>query len=158
MLVGQCLKFVHHSWGVLYPSRSAKARALFNLTNKIACYEMQSMNFKTKTTLVHVIASLGFALLLIDGQLPLPAAWLLAINVVTFFTMGKDKLSAQKKWRRTPEVTLQILSALGGWGGMYLGQKTFRHKTIKAAFRTTLFWVFVAEVTALTALTYYLYF
>lgn len=54
---------------------------------------------------------------------------LLAINILTFFVYGIDKLKAKKGWWRIPEATLLTLAALGGSIGAWLGMRAWRHKT-----------------------------
>ena len=60
---------------------------------------------------------------------------LLAMNVVTFFVYGIDKLKAKKSWWRIPEATLLALAALGGSIGAWLGMKVWHHKTLHKKFR-----------------------
>lgn len=67
-------------------------------------------------------------------------AWLLVINLVTFFIFGLDKWKAQRKEhkdsvRRIPEKTLFLLSILGGSVGALLGMKVWHHKTLHKTFR-----------------------
>jgi uncharacterized membrane protein YsdA (DUF1294 family) len=62
------------------------------------------------------------------------------LSIITFCVYGIDKSAAKKARRRIPESRLHWLSLLGGWPGALLGQKVFRHKTIKARFRT-IFWL-----------------
>lgn len=60
--------------------------------------------------------------------------YIVAINLITFFTMWLDKRKAKKgKWR-IPENTLLILVILGGGIGGIAGMYVFRHKTQKAKF------------------------
>lgn len=68
------------------------------------------------------------------------ALWLLAINLVTFFVFGLDKLKAKRKvhhesTRRVPEKTLFLLAAIGGSIGALLGMKVWHHKTLHKTFR-----------------------
>ena len=51
-----------------------------------------------------------------------------------FFT-DKDKAAAHISDWRTPESTLHLLSALGGWVGAMVAQTYLRHKSQKAEFR-----------------------
>lgn len=64
--------------------------------------------------------------------------YLLAINVVTFFFFGVDKLQAQLERRRTPEKFLWFLALLGGTVGALAGMHFFRHKTKKVSFQMIL--------------------
>ena len=68
------------------------------------------------------------------------AAWLILINLITFFVFGFDKLKAKYKEshenaRRVPERTLFLLAALGGSVGALLGMRAWHHKTLHSAFR-----------------------
>ena len=60
--------------------------------------------------------------------------YLIAINLLLFLLMGRDKAAARRAKRRTPETTLLALAVLGGSAGGILGMLLFRHKTRKAAF------------------------
>lgn len=61
-------------------------------------------------------------------------AYLLLVNVVTFFTYGIDKYKAKKgKWRIS-EATLLLMAFLGGSIGAGLGMKAFHHKTMHKKF------------------------
>ena len=48
---------------------------------------------------------------------------------------AKDKAAAQSGDWRTPESTLHLLSALGGWVGAMVAQTYLRHKSQKPEFR-----------------------
>ena len=54
---------------------------------------------------------------------------LIAVNIVTFFVYGWDKLCAKNDWWRIPERVLLGLAFLGGSPGALLGMRAFRHKT-----------------------------
>ena len=61
-------------------------------------------------------------------------AYLLLVNVVTFFTYGIDKYKAKKgKWRIS-EATLLLMAFWGGSIGAGLGMKAFHHKTMHKKF------------------------
>jgi uncharacterized membrane protein YsdA (DUF1294 family) len=67
-------------------------------------------------------------------------AWLLVINLATFFLFGIDKWKAKRKEkkdavRRVPEKTLFLFAALGGSIGALLGMKAWHHKTLHKSFR-----------------------
>lgn len=69
------------------------------------------------------------------GFLPRVVPFIFAgANLIVFLYYYQDKVSAIKKGWRTPESTLHFMSLLGGWGGAYIAQKTFRHKHKKASF------------------------
>ena len=61
--------------------------------------------------------------------------YLAAINVVTFFLYGIDKLKAKRSKWRISEATLLWLSVLGGSLGAWLGMKAWHHKTQHAKFK-----------------------
>ena len=68
------------------------------------------------------------------------ALWLVAVNLVTFFAFGVDKLKAKRREtretiRRVPERTLFLLAALGGSAGALLGMRVWHHKTLHKTFR-----------------------
>lgn len=81
--------------------------------------------------------------------------YLLAVNVVAFFTYGVDKLKAKKgKWR-IPESTLLLLAAVGGSVGAWLGMSLWRHKTQHKKFKFGVPAIFVVQI-ALTCYICYL--
>lgn len=61
--------------------------------------------------------------------------YLAAMNVVTFFLYGIDKLKAKHSKWRISEATLIWLSVFGGSIGAWLGMKTWRHKTLHKKFK-----------------------
>ncbi len=72
---------------------------------------------------------------------PWVAAYFASINAVTFAFYGLDKtLSRRRNAPRIPERTLHAIAFLGGTPGALIGQKVFRHKTIKRSFRLV-FWL-----------------
>ncbi|WP_296244263.1 MULTISPECIES: DUF1294 domain-containing protein [unclassified Psychrobacter] len=62
-------------------------------------------------------------------------AWYAALGVITYGMYAKDKAAAQGGDWRTPESTLHLLSALGGWVGAMVAQTYLRHKSQKPEFR-----------------------
>ena len=62
-------------------------------------------------------------------------AYLVAINVITFFLYGIDKWKARHDKWRVPESKLLILAALGGSVGAWLGTKVWHHKTLHKKFK-----------------------
>lgn len=70
------------------------------------------------------------------------AAWLIAINLITFVYYGYDKRQARRGASRIPEIVLFALALLGGSPGAFLAMSVFRHKTNKGPFRL-LFWCIV---------------
>lgn len=85
-----------------------------------------------------VVASLGvfIAAAVFMGKLPPVIAFTdLIASLLLFILYGVDKRRARRgKWR-IPEVTLQLISLLGGWPGGYAAQREFRHKTRKLSFQ-----------------------
>jgi uncharacterized membrane protein YsdA (DUF1294 family) len=82
------------------------------------------------------------------------AAWLLAVNIVTFGAYGYDKGRARTSRSRIPEVVLHGLVLFGGTLGASIGMTTFRHKTIKPSFRLVFFVIVVLQVGLIAAATY----
>lgn len=61
--------------------------------------------------------------------------YLIAINIITFFIYGIDKLKAKKgKWRIT-ESTLLLLAIIYGSIGAWFGIKVWHHKTLHKKFK-----------------------
>ena len=60
--------------------------------------------------------------------------YLIIINALYFLLFGYDKKQAIKKQGRIPEITLIILSFMGGSIGSLLGMQLFHHKTKKIKF------------------------
>ncbi|REG82185.1 DUF1294 domain-containing protein [Marinomonas pollencensis] len=63
----------------------------------------------------------------------------LLISLLTFALYGWDKGAAKRQAYRIPESRLHWFALLGGWPGALLGQKYYRHKTLKTRFRLV-FW------------------
>ena len=61
--------------------------------------------------------------------------YLAAMNVVTFFLYGIDKLKAKHSRWRISEATLIWLSVFGGSVGAWLGMKGWHHKTQHKKFK-----------------------
>lgn len=61
--------------------------------------------------------------------------WYIVLGIITYAMYAKDKAAAQSGDWRTPESTLHLLSALGGWVGAMVAQTYLRHKSQKAEFR-----------------------
>jgi uncharacterized membrane protein YsdA (DUF1294 family) len=56
-------------------------------------------------------------------------AWLLAVSGAAFVDYGLDKGLSKVKTARVPELILNLMAALGGFAGAWLGMLVFRHKT-----------------------------
>lgn len=67
------------------------------------------------------------------------AAAYAVVSIVTYAYYAQDKTNAKAGERRIPEMSLQMLSLLGGWPGALIAQQRYRHKTVKASFQST-FW------------------
>lgn len=68
------------------------------------------------------------------------AVWYAAASLVSYVAYFRDKSSAGRGGRRTPESTLHLVDLLGGWPGALVAQQQFRHKTAKQPFQWV-FWV-----------------
>lgn len=82
------------------------------------------------------------ALACMDGPLRWLAAGGLLASAVTFVLYWKDKRAAVRGLQRTPERTLQLIAAVGGWPGALLAQGVLGHKHRKSAFQRV-FWLCV---------------
>lgn len=60
---------------------------------------------------------------------PLMLYYLLLINLIALVLCWYDKRAAIRQNWRIRERTLLLYAAIGGSAGLYLGMKTFRHKT-----------------------------
>ena len=60
--------------------------------------------------------------------------WLITINVVTLLMFAFDKMAAGFKDRRGPNLILQGLVLLGGFGGGWVGVLLIRHKSQKLGY------------------------
>ena len=56
------------------------------------------------------------------------------VNIAAFLMYGIDKWNAKRDFRRIPEKTLLVISAIGGSIGAYVGMQLFHHKTRKPKF------------------------
>jgi len=62
-------------------------------------------------------------------------AWFSGWSAVAFLAFGYDKWRAGRPGQRTPEATLALLGAIGGWPGGLIAMTVFRHKTAKWTFK-----------------------
>ncbi len=60
--------------------------------------------------------------------------YLVVVNLITYRAFAKDKKHAIEKRRRTPEATLLLWAAAGGWLGAKIAQQRLRHKSHKQPF------------------------
>ncbi|WP_201533634.1 DUF1294 domain-containing protein [Psychrobacter immobilis] len=79
----------------------------------------------------------------------LVVAWYAALGIITYGMYAKDKAAAQSGDWRTPESTLHLLSALGGWVGAMVAQTYLRHKSQKPEFRVAYYLTVVINMAGL---------
>ena len=63
------------------------------------------------------------------------AAFVVAINAITFWIYAIDKRRAEAGEWRISEVQLHLLELLGGWPGAWPAQRHLRHKCSKAGYQ-----------------------
>ena len=73
--------------------------------------------------------------------------YLAAINVVTFFLYGIDKLKAKRSKWRISEATLIWLSVFGGSIGALTGMKAWHHKTQHKKFKYGIPLILLLQIT-----------
>jgi uncharacterized membrane protein YsdA (DUF1294 family)/cold shock CspA family protein len=79
----------------------------------------------------------------------------LVMSAVSYIAYVLDKDAAGKRRRqRTPEVTLHVLDALGGWPGGLIAQQQSRHKTVKASFQAGFWFSVVVNLVGVAVLWY----
>ena len=88
-------------------------------------------------------------LVVMDKLSWLVLAWYAALGVITYALYAKDKAAAQNGDWRTPESTLHLLSALGGWVGAMVAQTYLRHKSQKPEFRITYYLTVIINLAGL---------
>jgi uncharacterized membrane protein YsdA (DUF1294 family)/cold shock CspA family protein len=90
-----------------------------------------------------VVVPIAFAISFLAALAALAAAgWLdmswLALyyvgSLITYGVYAHDKTAARNAGRRTPELTLHLMSLVGGWPGALIAQVLLRHKTRKSSF------------------------
>ncbi|WP_323128907.1 DUF1294 domain-containing protein [Psychrobacter sp. K31L] len=79
----------------------------------------------------------------------LVVGWYAALGLITYVFYAKDKAAAQNGDWRTPESTLHLLSALGGWVGAMVAQTYLRHKSQKPEFRMAYYLTVVINMAGL---------
>lgn len=72
--------------------------------------------------------------------------WLIIINIITFAVFGIDKKKAIYGKFRISELTLFVLSILGGSLGGFIAMHTFHHKTKKWYFKFGIPLILIAQV------------
>ena len=71
--------------------------------------------------------------------------WLAAPSASAFTVMAIDKVSAQVRVRRIPEMALYSIALLGGSLGVLVAMQVLRHKTRKVSFQFALAAVFLIQ-------------
>lgn len=79
----------------------------------------------------------------------LAVAYLVAVNGLTFAVFAFDKRAAERRAWRIPERRLLMLAAFGGTPAALVAQQTFRHKTKKEPFRSSLWAIFAVQAALL---------
>ncbi|HBB37881.1 MAG: membrane protein [Candidatus Magasanikbacteria bacterium GW2011_GWD2_43_18] len=77
------------------------------------------------------------------------ALYALAVSLVAFFYIGRDKAHARHGEPRTPEAVLWFIALIGGSLGMIFGMRFFHHKTKKISFQLTLALICVVQLAVL---------
>ena len=75
--------------------------------------------------------------------------YLAAINVVTFFMYGIDKLKAKRSKWRISEATLLWMAVIGGSIGAWLGIKIWHHKTMHKKFKYGVPAIIILQIAAI---------
>jgi uncharacterized membrane protein YsdA (DUF1294 family)/cold shock CspA family protein len=81
----------------------------------------------------------------------IPVMYLIA-SLLTFCVYAFDKSAAMNRRWRTSEDTLQTLSLCGGWPGALIAQRLFHHKSAKASFQGTFWFIVILHLGAVAAL------
>jgi uncharacterized membrane protein YsdA (DUF1294 family)/cold shock CspA family protein len=71
---------------------------------------------------------------------------LIFFNIVTYGAYAGDKQQAQAKEWRTPESSLHILEAIGGWPAAFIAQRKLRHKTSKGEFQLVYWFIVISHI------------
>ncbi len=80
--------------------------------------------------------------------------YLIAVNVVTFFVYGIDKLKAKRSKWRISEAALLLLAVLGGSIGAWLGMKVWHHKTMHKKFKFGIPLIIILQVAIIIAMSF----
>ena len=87
------------------------------------------------------------------GKYPIVLPYLAIVSIIAIIVTIKDKISAKMDKRRTPEMKLLLISALGGSVAMLLTMLVIRHKTKHLKFMIGIPLIIVWQ----TVVLYYLY-
>ena len=67
---------------------------------------------------------------------PSTVLWVaLGANLLAFILCAVDKNAAKRRAWRVSEATFFVLALIGGWPGLFVAMRKFRHKTAKASFK-----------------------
>lgn len=72
--------------------------------------------------------------------------YLVAVNLIAFHLMGRDKKKAKSRGSRIPEKTLFIWAIIGGSIGSIAGMQHFRHKTRHMSFKIGMPLILVLQI------------
>ena len=75
--------------------------------------------------------------------------YLAAVNVVTFFMYGIDKLKAKHSKWRISEAALLWMAVIGGSIGAWLGIKIWHHKTMHKKFKYGVPAIIILQIAAI---------
>ena len=75
--------------------------------------------------------------------------YLAAVNVLTFFMYGIDKLKAKRSKWRISEETLLWMAVIGGSIGAWLGIKIWHHKTMHKKFKYGVPAIIILQIAAI---------
>ncbi|MFD1414078.1 DUF1294 domain-containing protein [Oceanobacillus jeddahense] len=87
------------------------------------------------------------------------SSWLIYLfvaNILGFYLMFKDKQKAKQHAYRIPERTFWLLAVLGGSVGIYIGMRSFRHKTKHKSFTIGIPVLIVVNVISFISLVFFL--
>jgi uncharacterized membrane protein YsdA (DUF1294 family)/cold shock CspA family protein len=97
----------------------------------------------------------AIAIAIYTGRLPVMLLfWLIAANGLAMLFYYGDKTAAQRGESRVAESTLHMLELAGGWPAALLAQRMFRHKTVKASYRSGFQRMVILHITIVAVLAY----
>jgi len=97
----------------------------------------------------------SIAIAIYTGRLPVTLLfWLIAANGLAMLFYYGDKTAARRGGSRIPESILHTLELAGGWPAALLAQRVFRHKTVKASYRSAFRRMVTLHITIVAALAY----
>ena len=91
----------------------------------------------------NVVLPIAFATSFLIALVPLVVigwleiTWLVlyyGASIITYISYSRDKKAAENAARRTRELSLHLMSLVGGWPGALIAQVLLRHKTRKPSF------------------------